>query len=61
MWGGEFIWAWFKLHPLPDWTLRGLELAAYLLPIAGLGVALELFLTDEPSQRYSAFRPKSRS
>jgi len=62
MWGGDVFFAKVKAYPFPDWLLHGLELSAYLLPIAGLRVALELFLTEEPERRYrpfAGFKPKS--
>ena len=63
MTAGDRFWIWLQRYPTPVWVIQGLGLAAYLLPIAGLGVALELFLTDEPDSRYPSlpgFKPKGR-
>jgi mannose/fructose/N-acetylgalactosamine-specific phosphotransferase system component IIC len=54
--GGQKVWALSLQWLMPNWVLQGLTFAADLLPIAGLGVALELFLTEEPERRYSALR-----
>jgi mannose/fructose/N-acetylgalactosamine-specific phosphotransferase system component IIC len=56
MFGVQKAWGWSQQHLWPMWVTQGLTVAAYLLPIAGLGVVLELFLTDEPERRYSALR-----
>src|SRR4051812_34861993 len=61
MWAGDRFWLWMARYPIPVWAIQGFQVAAYLLPIAGLGVALELFLTEEPERRLQALRPfKSR-
>ncbi len=61
-WTGERFWIYAQRYMLPEWANRGLMFAAYLCPIAGLGVALELFLTDEPERRMPSLRAfKSRS
>ncbi len=44
MWGGEKFWVWAQRYPLPSWVNQGLLFSAYMLPVAGLGVVLELFL-----------------
>jgi mannose/fructose/N-acetylgalactosamine-specific phosphotransferase system component IIC len=41
------------------WVSQGLTTALLLLPMAGLGVVLELFLSEEPERR--SFLPRSRS
>jgi mannose/fructose/N-acetylgalactosamine-specific phosphotransferase system component IIC len=53
---GQWGWNWLQLHPLPDWINQGLTTAAYLSPIAGLGVSLELFLSEEPERRFPSMR-----
>ena len=35
---------------------QGLTMAALLLPVAGMGVTLELFLSDEPEGRWAPWR-----
>jgi mannose/fructose/N-acetylgalactosamine-specific phosphotransferase system component IIC len=60
--GGTYVWAWATGYPIPVWATEGLTVAAYLFPIAGLGVAMELFLTEEPDRRLPSLRGfKSRS
>ncbi|OGR89291.1 MAG: hypothetical protein A2992_02670 [Elusimicrobia bacterium RIFCSPLOWO2_01_FULL_59_12] len=56
MWGGGELWEWALRHPLPPWVDVGLTYAAILLPVAGLGVALELFLTEDPERRYPSLQ-----
>jgi mannose PTS system EIIC component len=60
MTAGEAAWRWILLRPIPEWVWEGLTISAYVFPIAGLGVALELFLTEEPERRTHAlgFKPK---
>ena len=53
---GEKLLTWEQRVLLPEWVNQGLILAACLFPIAGLGVALELFLTDEPERRIASLR-----
>jgi mannose/fructose/N-acetylgalactosamine-specific phosphotransferase system component IIC len=50
MWGGGEALKWLT-PKLPEWFHQGLYYAAVLLPVAGLGVSLELFLTEEPEGR----------
>src|SRR4051812_3583281 len=50
MFAGDAFWSWSARFPIPVWAMQGFQVAAYLLPIAGLGVALELFLTEEPER-----------
>jgi PTS system mannose-specific IIC component len=57
MLAGDAFWRWAERFPIPLWATQGLQVAAYLFPIAGLGVALELFLTEEPERRLQALRP----
>lgn len=53
---GRMIWnriAYFpRLTPLD----QGLTMAILLLPVAGMGVTLELFLSDEPEGRWAPWR-----
>jgi mannose/fructose/N-acetylgalactosamine-specific phosphotransferase system component IIC len=60
---GEFgLWQLDQHVILPEWVNQGLILAACLFPIAGLGVVLELFLTEEPERRITSlrlFKPRS--
>jgi hypothetical protein len=37
-----------------SWMERGLHIAMILLPMAGMGVVLELFLSDEPERRFTS-------
>ncbi len=47
-------WVLNKVAYIPRLTLvdQGLTMAALLLPVAGLGVCLELLLSDEPTKRW---------
>jgi mannose/fructose/N-acetylgalactosamine-specific phosphotransferase system component IIC len=54
MWGGQRLLLWAQHFIVPVWVTQGLTYAAYLVPVAGLGVALDLFLTDEPERRYQS-------
>jgi mannose/fructose/N-acetylgalactosamine-specific phosphotransferase system component IIC len=61
-WLGERFWVYAQRYTLPEWANQGLTLAAYLCPIAGLGVALELFLTEDPERRVPSLKSfKSRN
>ena len=57
LWGGAA--AWHKIHYFPKltWFDQGLTMAVILLPVAGMGVALELFLSEAPEQRWANWRP----
>jgi mannose/fructose/N-acetylgalactosamine-specific phosphotransferase system component IIC len=48
-------WLWRRLAYVPRLTPldQRLTLAILLLPVAGMGVTLELFLSDEPEGRWS--------
>jgi mannose/fructose/N-acetylgalactosamine-specific phosphotransferase system component IIC len=50
--------AWNRLAYSPRLTPvdQGLTMAILLLPVAGMGVALELFLSDEPEGRWAPWR-----
>lgn len=54
MWAGAEARLWILSRTWPEWIGQGLGYASVLLPVAGLGVALELFLTDEPESRTPA-------
>ena len=58
---GQMIWMRFDY--IPRWTSidQGLTLAIVLLPVAGMGVTLELFLSDEPEGRWSSRRASKPS
>jgi mannose/fructose/N-acetylgalactosamine-specific phosphotransferase system component IIC len=60
MGAGEALWRWLLQKPMPEWVIQGLTMSAYVFPIAGLGVALELFLTEEPERRTNVFGFKSK-
>jgi len=49
-------WVWKKIGMIPPDSLldRGLSLAAVLLPIAGMGITLDLFLSEDPDARWLA-------
>jgi mannose/fructose/N-acetylgalactosamine-specific phosphotransferase system component IIC len=57
----QLIWIYLHQYVMPVWLESGLTTAAYFFPIAGLGVALEWFLTDEPERRLPGFRQKTRT
>jgi mannose/fructose/N-acetylgalactosamine-specific phosphotransferase system component IIC len=48
---GEFLWRYWAYSPKMTMVDRGLTMASLLLPVAGLGVVLELFLSEEPKGR----------
>jgi mannose/fructose/N-acetylgalactosamine-specific phosphotransferase system component IIC len=56
MFAGQKLWFLLQQLTFPEWLNRGLTLAAYLSPVAGLGVGLELFLSEEPERRFQAMR-----
>jgi mannose/fructose/N-acetylgalactosamine-specific phosphotransferase system component IIC len=55
-------WIWMKLAYWPKMTIvdQGLTMAIILLPLAGLGAALELFLSEEPQHRLHSLRDSVR-
>jgi len=61
MWAGERLCRFLAALNAPSWMDRSLTLAGILLPVAGLGVALELFLSDEPERRWMSWRQLARS
>lgn len=56
-WIGERLFGFLAYGPKPAWVEEGLRMAVVLLPAAGLGVALELFLSEEPERRWASWRP----
>lgn len=52
IWIGKECWEWIAYTPRMTLIDRGLTMSAILLPIAGLGVCLELLLSDEPNSRW---------
>lgn len=55
MWAGEILWKHIAYSPKMTWVDRGLTMAAIMLPVAGLGVTLELFMSEEPEGRWASF------
>lgn len=56
MCAGGALWRYLAYSPRMTLIDRGLTLAAIVLPVAGMGVTLELFMSDEPEGRWAAFR-----
>ncbi|MFA5975890.1 MAG: PTS sugar transporter subunit IIC [Elusimicrobiota bacterium] len=56
-WAGERVWQFLIHWPNIVRIDSGLRMAIILLPVAGMGVTLELFLSDEPEQRWASWRP----
>lgn len=53
---GERLWSWMAYSPRLTFLDQGMTMAAILLPVAGMGVTLELFLSEEPEGRWAAFK-----
>ena len=53
---GELAWNRMAYSPRLTPIDQGLTMAVLLLPVAGMGVTLELFLSDEPEGRWSPWR-----
>ena len=53
---GEFAWNRFAYSPRLTPIDQGLTMAIILLPVAGMGVTLELFLSEEPERRWAPWR-----
>jgi mannose/fructose/N-acetylgalactosamine-specific phosphotransferase system component IIC len=53
---GEVAWNRMAYSPRLTPIDQGLTMAVLLLPVAGMGVALELFLSDEPEGRWAPWR-----
>jgi mannose/fructose/N-acetylgalactosamine-specific phosphotransferase system component IIC len=45
---GQWLFKWFAYSPRLTPLDQGLTMAGILLPVAGMGVTLELFLSDKP-------------
>lgn len=56
LWLGKWIWTLIAYQPRLTRVDQGLTMAAILLPMAGLGVCLELMLSDEPQSRWGPRR-----
>jgi len=56
MWAGERLWTRLAYSPRMTWIDQGLTMAVILLPVAGMGVALELFLLEDPEGRLTSLR-----
>jgi len=53
---GQLAWNRFAYSPRLTPLDQGLTMAIILLPVAGMGVTLELFLSEEPERRWSPWR-----
>ena len=53
---GQYLWNRFGYFPRLTRIDQGLTIAIILLPVAGMGVTLELFLSDEPERRWAPWR-----
>ena len=58
---GQMVWTRFAYSPRLTPMDQGLTMALILLPVAGMGVTLELFLSEEPEGRWSPWRPSKPS
>lgn len=58
---GYTFWKWLSYTPRLTPIDQGLTMAVILLPLAGMGVVLELFLSEEPEGRWSPFRGGSKA
>lgn len=54
------VWEWLAYSPRLTRIDQGLTMAIILLPVAGMGVALELFLSEEPEGRWASRRTSKR-
>ena len=55
-WSCRVLWRTLAYMPRKTWIDQGWTLAVVLLPVAGMGVVLELLLSDEPERRWAALR-----
>ena len=53
---GQIVWERLAYFPRLTPLDQGLTMAILLLPVAGMGVTLELFLSDEPEGRWAPWR-----
>ncbi len=58
---GQMAWNRFAYSPRLTPVDQGLTMAIILLPVAGMGVTLELFLSEEPENRWTAWRGSKAS
>ncbi len=58
---GHLIWHHLAYSPRLTPIDQGLTMAIILLPVAGMGVTLELFLSDDPEVRWSPWRTSKAS
>ena len=58
---GEILWKRLAYVPRLTPVDQGLTMAIILLPVAGMGVTLELFLSDEPEGRWYSRRVSKSS
>jgi mannose/fructose/N-acetylgalactosamine-specific phosphotransferase system component IIC len=58
---GQWIWKRAAYFPHLTPLDQGLTMASILLPVAGMGVTLELFLSDDPEGRWSIWRLSKHS
>jgi mannose/fructose/N-acetylgalactosamine-specific phosphotransferase system component IIC len=56
MWAGEKLWRYLAYSPRMTWKDQGLTMAVIMLPVAGMGVALELLLLEDPESRWASLR-----
>ncbi len=54
LWVGEKLWRYLAYSPRMTWVDQGLTMAVILLPVAGMGVALELLLLEDPESRLTS-------
>jgi len=55
-WAGRIAWMRLAYSPRLTPMDQGLTMAVLLLPVAGMGVTLELFLSDDPEGRWAPWR-----
>jgi mannose/fructose/N-acetylgalactosamine-specific phosphotransferase system component IIC len=56
MWAGQKLWNFLAYWPRMTWMDQGLTMAVIMLPVAGMGVALEILLLEDPEGRLTALR-----
>jgi len=56
MWAGQKLWSYLAYSPRMTWKDQGLTMAVIMLPVAGMGVALELLLLEDPEGRLTSLR-----
>jgi len=58
---GQIVWNRFAYSPKLTPVDQGLTMAMILLPVAGMGVTLELLLSEEPEGRWAPWRANRSS